>query len=169
MFGGSTSEVIPCGLWVVWSVGGPWKPPLAITQSCPSSLGTLIQLHCPDSKSQLPGGLQAPSLTETSSSFGTGSVSDCRTALNPTWWGTWTVLGGISQEWQIHTECSLFMVWLSESKKVKTAYTVFPRGGHGDLCHLPACRGLSRPLPKGITQLPAQQHMHSQAVGGTSG
>lgn len=80
---------LPCGVWVVWSVGGPWKPPLASTHSCPSSLGRLTQVHCPDSKSQLPGGLQAPSLTEISSNLTVDLVPGPWTAWNTTWWMTW--------------------------------------------------------------------------------
>lgn len=83
-------KVVPSGVWVVWSVGGPWKPPLASTQSWPSSLGMLTQVHCPDSKSQLPGGLQAPSLIEISSNFTVELVPGTWLARNTTWWRTWT-------------------------------------------------------------------------------
>lgn len=99
---------LPCGVWVVWSVGGPWKPPLASTQSCPSSLGRLTQVHCPDSKSQLPGGLQAPSLTEISSNLTVDFVPGPWTAWNTTWWMTWNASWKVaSQKWLKNTVCSL--------------------------------------------------------------
>lgn len=86
------SEVIPSGVWVVWSVGGPWKRPLASTQSCPCSLCMLTQLHCPDSKSQLPGGLQAPGLTEISSNFTAELLPGTWVALNTNWRDTQAVI-----------------------------------------------------------------------------
>lgn len=169
---------LPCGVWVVWSVGGPWKPPLASTQSCPSSLGRLTQVHCPDSKSQLPGGLQAPSLTEISSNLTVDFVPGPWTAWNTTWWMTWNASWKVaSQKWLKNTVCSLVthcerdrFVWQrvwgrgSLFKKNKTAYSEFCRGGHSDLCNLPAWRGRSRSMPKCISQLPAPQHMHAKGV-----
>lgn len=44
----------------------------------------------------------------------------------------------------------------------ETSYAEFCRGGQSDLCHLPACRGRSR--PKYITQVPTSQHMDCQDV-----
>lgn len=79
--------VAPSGPSVVWSVGGPWKAPLASTQSCPSSLGMLTQLHRPDSKSQFPEGEQAPLVIEKSSICAVESVPGAWTALNTTWRG----------------------------------------------------------------------------------
>lgn len=79
---------LPSGVWVVWSVSGPWMCPLASTQSCPSSLGTLRKLQCPDSKSQLPGGGQAPAFQETSSTFTMVLVSRLWMVCNTTWWRT---------------------------------------------------------------------------------
>lgn len=49
-------------------------------------------------------------------------------------------------------------------KLEKAAYTELCRGGHSDLCHLPACRGRFRSLPKCILQLPAAQQMHGKDV-----
>lgn len=95
----------PCGVWVVWSVTGPWKPPSASTQSCPPAVGRLTQEHCPESKSQLTGGLQAPLVTEISSNLTADAARDSWAAWNATWWTTQTVFQGAPDQYavKLHT------------------------------------------------------------------
>lgn len=125
---------LPSGVWVVWSVSGPRKPPLASTQSCPSSLWTLSQLHCPDSKSQLPGGRQAPSLKETSSTFTVALVPGIRMVCNTTWLKTQAVFQTDRDKQEHYSLIDLQLkngVW-------QFCYLEFSRRRHSDFGNLPA-------------------------------